>query len=531
MNRGMRKLVFVAIFISTIAKAQNAYVGGSFELLDQEAKVYFNWYNKDPKNDKIQGLATEKAYKELLVDKKPSRVVVAVIDGGVDINHEDLKGNIWVNEDEIPGNGIDDDNNGYVDDVHGWNFLGNGQGENIEYEQLEITRLYKRSLQEGSSENANNKEGIRISYLDELKKAEQELIMLKQFEVQYSLADSIMTDYFGTHDYSHEDVHHLKAKKNTSLHFAKKFLTLIYKNGFTAESMRDYTESSKDKVKYHLNTDYSARDIIGDNPQDYSDRNYGNPDVVGKEPDHGTFVAGIIAAGRNNGIGIDGISANALIMPVRAVPNGDERDKDIANAIYYAVDNGAQIINMSFGKAYSPGREYVLKAISYAEEKGVLMVHAAGNDGTSNDVVRQYPTCKKEDGSCRNSCWIEVGASSFKSNREFVGNFSNYGKESVDLFAPGVNIYSLKPGNLYELGDGTSFAAPMVSGVAALVMSYNPKLSAPEVKEIVLKSVQDKSKLKVNKPGEGKKKVRFEELCKTGGLVNAYEALKLASTY
>jgi subtilisin family serine protease len=283
-------------------------------------------------------------------------------------------------------------------------------------------------------------------------------------------------------------------------------------------------------LQQHLNLEYNPRTLVADNPEDINDRLYGNNNVIGPRADHGTPVAGIIGAVRGNNLGIDGIAQEVQLMILRAVPQGDERDKDIALAIRYAVDNGAHIINMSFGKDFSPHKHYVDEAVQYAEAHNVLLVHAAGNDGQNIDLVDNFPTKHYKAGKQANN-WIEVGATSLKADKNFNGIFSNYGKQNVDLFAPGVDVISLAPDNKYDKMDGTSFAGPVVSGVAALVWSYYPELTAQELKEVLMKSCTLYPKLKVHTPAEDptkKQKVNFSDLSVTGGVVNAYEALKLA---
>ncbi len=311
---------------------------------------------------------------------------------------------------------------------------------------------------------------------------------------------------------------------------AKNWLLTKYSQGFSPESFRAYKEHIDTYVNYHLNLDFNPRTITADNPEDITDRSYGNNNVVGPRADHGTPVSGIIAGIRGNGIGIDGIAENVEIMALRAVPSGDERDKDIALAIRYAVDNGANIINMSFGKDFSPQKHFVDEAVKYAEAHNVLMVHAAGNDSKNIDQADNFPTKQLIDGS-RISTWLEVGATSKNLNKTFCGDFSNYGRKNVDLFAPGVDLVLLAPDNKYDKMDGTSFASPVVAGVAALVWSYYPELTALELKDVLLRSSAKYPKLKVYYPTENpksKKKAKFSTLSASGGVVNAYEALKLA---
>jgi subtilisin family serine protease len=213
------------------------------------------------------------------------------------------------------------------------------------------------------------------------------------------------------------------------------------------------------------------------------------------------------------------------LMMIRAVPDGDERDKDIGNAIRYAVDNGAQIINMSFGKDYSPNKSVVDDAVRYADSRGVLMVHAAGNDGADLNASPQFPKPVYLGGD-RAQNWIEVGASSWKGGDGLAAEFSNYSRTQVDVFAPGVDILSTVPGNRYDRDSGTSMAAPVVSGLAALIMDYFPNLTATDVKRIIVTSTTRVDQMVV-RPG-GTDSVSFASLSASGGIVNAYNAIKMA---
>ena len=284
------------------------------------------------------------------------------------------------------------------------------------------------------------------------------------------------------------------------------------------------------QINYNYNVDYDPRSIVGDDPNNSNERFYGNNDIKGPDALHGSHVAGIIGADRSNILGIKGVADNVLIMGVRNTPNGDERDKDVANAIRYATDNGAKVINMSFGKAYSWDKAIVDEAVKYAVSKDVLLVQAAGNDNKDIDIEPSFPSRKYLNGEMASS-YLTVGASGFVDDETLKASFSNFGKTTVDVFAPGVNINSTTPENAYKLENGTSMAAPVVAGLAALIRSYYPKLTAVKVKEIILKSV-----VKINHnvnylKGTEQVSVPFAEICVTGGIVNAYNALKLAATY
>ena len=516
-----------------------------------------DWFLRDPETDHFQGLSVEKTYAKLLAGRPSQPVIVAVIDSGVDIEHEDLKDVIWTNKDEIPDNGIDDDKNGYVDDIHGWNFIGGANG-NVNEDTYEVTREYLRL--KPRYENDDEKK------IGKKHKAEYEL--WKRVKAKYDNDSKASQDQFD--QYNEQYVLYLNAyhtltfcdsiisKKidgpvnksvlaqveatNDTVRFAKETLIKILTNidgdilvsDFLAE-IKDYVKELKKGVdhystalSYGYNLDFDSRLVVGDHPDNLYEKGYGNNDVEGPDARHGTHVAGIIAANRNNEIGIKGIADNVRIMSVRAVPNGDERDKDVANAILYAVDNGAKVINMSFGKSFSPNKEAVDKAVKYAESKGVLLIHAAGNDADDMDKEPNYPSRLLEDGKEMNT-WLEIGASSWGADENFVGSFSNYGRKSVDLFAPGVQIYSTIPNNEYEDLQGTSMACPAAAGVAALLFSYFPDLTAEQVKSILTQSTRKFDGLKVAKPGSAED-VPFGNLSITGGLVNAYEAVKLAET-
>lgn len=504
----------------------------------KDSVKHINWYNLDAKEDKVLGISTDRAYEELLKDKESHKVIVAVIDGGVDIKHEDLAGKIWVNEDEIPGNGIDDDKNGYVDDINGWNFIGGDEGKNIKYENLEITRLYRKysTKFEGLSEKE-----IKDQYPDEYQlynkvasEYNKERSQYESAKMNIGFVDSILRNGLNKEnikDITLDDLKSWKPEKKTPEFAIRKSLLKFIKMGYSFEQFAEEKDYYDEKVNYHLNIDFDPRVIVGDDPEMMSERNYGNNDVIGSTPFHGTFVSGIIGANRNNNIGIKGIADNIEIMAVRAVPDGDERDKDVANAIRYAIENGAQIINMSFGKAYSPQKEVVDEAIKLAEEHDVLLIHASGNDHQNIDVEPSYPSVYNVNDEILTNNWIEVGASYMKKKKDFAASFTNYGTKTVNIFAPGVNIISTKEDNNYDMGDGTSFASPMVAGAAALLKSYFPSLTAKQIKEILLESATDMSDLKVMQPGTSKKDkklVPFSSLSSTGGVLNVYNAINLA---
>lgn len=500
-----------------------------------------NWFNLDLKADGVFGISTEKAYQELLINKKSEPVILAVIDSGVDTTHEDLKSILWVNKLEIAGNNKDDDENGYIDDIHGWNFIGSAKG-NVEYDTFELTRLISRDMSRYDGKDSTRIPREDIPAFKMYQKNLREFERLKKVaEINYYTFSGIKetTDSLvlltGKVSPTIEDFKSLDPASKRQKQLNKLLIAQLGKEktnfeDFYKKEVKGAFDHFKSQLYYHLNLAYDPRYLVGDNYADSYEKNYGSPDVLGTDANHGTHVAGIIGAKRDNNLGVRGVANKVFVMPIRTVPNGDERDKDVANSIIYAVDNGAKVINMSFGKAYSWDKEAVDKAVQYAMKNDVLMVHAAGNDNKNLDLATNFPNRNYKAGKTAEA-WLEVGASDANDNKTLKANFSNYGKTTVDVFAPGVSINSSVPGSLYELNSGTSMAAPVVSGLAALIRSYYPALSAVQVKEIIMKSVV-KVDHEVNIMVNGKKEnIPFSDLSISGGIVNAYEALKLAETY
>ena len=500
-----------------------------------------NWFNLDSEKDHVNGVSSEKSYEELLKGKKSTTVIVGVLDSGVDYLHEDLKDIMWTNPKEIAGNGIDDDKNGYIDDIHGWNFMGNKDGRNVEKDNLEITRVYKdlnTKYAGKTSKDLKNKVEKKEFKLYQIVKADYEK-QLAESEAQSNqikfIRDAIegvaakIKQQNGTDKVTVEDFKKFEAKEQKDKQ-GKLILLAQTANGSSYEDfMKDIEEALSSMDNSRLDTNLDTRSIVGDNYNDYSEKYYGNGDCKGPGAFHGTHVAGIIAATRKNNIGIDGIANDVRIMSVRCVPDGDERDKDIANAIRYAVDNGAVILNMSFGKKYSPGKKAVDDAVKYAESKGVLLIHAAGNAAEDIDEIVHYP-CKKMENKKDAPNFMDVGALSWKGDDQIAAPFSNYGKKTVDVFAPGVDIHSTVPDlNQYKDASGTSMAAPVVAGVAAVVKSYYPELTPKQLKKILMKSARTEFKdRKVIKPGTKDEMIEFGDLSKTGGTINLYDALIMA---
>ena len=586
MNIGLKKIVLIAFLIgvNTVSFAQNKNV-----------KLPANWFNLDLAENGFFGISTDKAYREILKDKQPKqKIIVAVIDGGVDTNHEDLKDVLWTNKKEIPGNGIDDDGNGYIDDIHGWNFIGSKKG-NLEFDNLELVRLLRiytpkyQSTTNLTPLDSGQKEEFRLykkmvgdfgKKYDDASQTFSVLIKIKKVIDSVAKINKVeIPTLENISNYKADDEEEEQVKK------------IIFRGSKDDGSFEKFYKNIKDgykqydaMLKYNLNPKYDMRaELVRDDYTNSKQRDYGNNDVKGPDAQHGTHVSGIIGANRGNSLGIMGVANHVSIMAIRVVPTGDERDKDVANGIRYAVDNGAKVINMSFGKAYKWDKKAVDEAIKYAESKDVLLVHAAGNDAKNNDVEENYPNKYYDSpeaeaykiankkpvladftppkpmagngmgmrpGMDRTPVvkpvpldsakyklphatnWIEVGASAYKDDESLKAEFSNYGKYNVDVFAPGFLINSTVPNNQYEELDGTSMASPVVSGLAALILSYYPQLKPAQVREIIIKSVTKVLHKVKNTNDKGQNvRVPFSELCISGGIVNAYSALKLAETY
>ncbi|MFM9827065.1 S8 family peptidase [Flavobacterium sp.] len=475
------------------------------------------WSHLDIQKDTVPGMSVDKAYAELLKDKTGVKVIVGVVDSGVDIEHEDLKSVIWTNENEIANNGIDDDKNGYIDDVHGWNFLGDAVNEN-----LEMTRIQKKG-DDGSEIYKNSK----LAYDEKLKESESSK---NQVDFIFKALNEV-SNYLKKENFTLDEVQAITTTEPSLLRSKKVMTNIIGQVGPDfRDNLNDYKDHVDEQVKYHLNLAFNGRKVIGDDPNDFKDKKYGNNNVTGPDKEmahHGTHVAGIIAQSRKNNLGGDGVANNVEIMAVRAVPNGDEYDKDVALAIRYAVDNGAKVINTSFGKYFSPNKQWVYDAIKYAAKKDVLIVHSAGNESKDNDKEINFPN--DHDGKDKEfgDNVLTIGALNFELGDKIAAGFSNYGTKNVDVYAPGVKIYATTPNNSYKFLEGTSMASPNVAGVAALIRSYYPKLSASQVKHILMDSgVAISTTLMVGE--EGKESRTFASLSKSGKIVNAYNALLLA---
>lgn len=540
----MKKIFFFAVFLMLVyCKSQKVIVVESQTL----------WHQDNFVKDSLYGNSLNKWI--LNSKKTKNEIIVAIIDSQIDLNQEDLQGQLWVNEKEIANNGIDDDNNGYIDDLNGWNFIGKPNGGFFRYWNFEYVRIV-RNLEEYfikndslSIENHNNfKEYKRAKdkYKSDHKYYKNWLKSIDFLLNKRSKINDTLKYYFPKGDYTIDKLDSLyNLKKINDKSFKQRrddndsdigALIFYMKVSIESESgTLDQLMESKNQldslVNRNLNINYNDRKFIGDNPEKL-EKGYGNNrlNVNTFQLGHNTAVSSIIAANRDNSIGTKGFHQNIKIMPLSISASGDEHDKDIAMAIYYAVDNGAKIINMSFGKEFSLKQEWVTEAFKYAEKHNVLLVHGSGNNRFDVDSNPYYPSDIDYLHDSKNelvSNFINVGSISKRTDSTMVSPFSSYGKQNVDLFAPGEDIYIAKPNNEYGYDSGTSLAAPMVSGTAALIWLYYPKLTVQEVKKIILESgvTIDKN---VVKPGTKEEMVPFSELSKTGKILNTYNAMKMS---
>jgi subtilisin family serine protease len=538
-----RSLIYSCLFC--LPALANAQVAGGLKAKvataqNEQPKVDLtpkDWYLRGFAKDTVYGINVQQAYTELLKGKQPAKVIVAVLDVGIDTSHTALKGALWTNKKEIAGNGIDDDKNGYIDDVHGWNFLGGKKADvNVESGNLEADREYVRLTKLYKGQDTTLLKGNEKVYLDLVRKyaalykkdpnAAMRVNLLKDIKRVLDGLTTQITDRAVTFGDVYKVV---PAKNDPGLTLALWYLqTRGSASGMDTASSVTKLYNSIDFLKNGLEEDYPRtwltaardyRDVIYAGQPKAIGNYYGNNNLNVGAPDHGTHVAGIIGAVPSKESELKGIAPNAEIMGLRVLlAGGDEYDQDIANAIRYAVNNGAKIINMSFGKYLSPQKKLVDEAIRYAAQKNVLLIRGAGNDGANIDVTPFYPSQFLSDGTVAKNV-ITVGATDMKGNK---AGFSNYGLKSVDVFAPGVKIYSTVSGGKYAFKEGTSMASPVVAGAAALILSYYQNLTALQLKDILMKSV--------TKPvaPAAKGKVLADDAV-SGGIINVYEALKLAA--
>ncbi len=497
-----------------------------------------DWAMMDPATDGYEGTSTLKLYdyiNGLNPKPEPKPLIVAVMDSGFDIDHPGLKDNIWNNTAEINGQpGVDDDGNGFIDDFYGWNFLGNAKDLN-----LELTREYARMKKDGTPESDKYFQKVKAEF-DTKQKEDQDIydyikMLVSQNEEAIAVlkANNITTDPKKLQEIS-------SALTGKSKDAAEKLLGTYMLTGLGPAEVIDAQKEYESRISVSYNLKLDPSTIIGDDPEKLDEKGYGNNDIKPKGSTHGTHVAGIIAS-PTKGIGQ---APFVKIMCIRVVPGqGDERDKDVANGIRYAVDNGAKVINLSAGKYYAKNADYVIEAIKYAESKDVLFVVAAGNEGTNIESTVNYPPkFYRENGEIKYfpnlvcvgaSSWMktwnkEKDPSNLNRKYDLAAPFSNYSGNVVDLFAPGVEINSTVLDGKYKRLGGTSMASPGTAGIASILRGFFPDLTAAQVKEILVKSSRKYEGLEV-KVKEARTKVLFSTLSKSGGIVDALSAYKMAT--
>ncbi|MFW6019546.1 MAG: S8 family serine peptidase [Bacteroidales bacterium] len=522
---GVRKVLFLLLFAIRILSAGQ---------LQAQQEQTMPWYYQMP-DDTLAAAGIDSAQK-ILSNIVAEEIVVAVIDAGVDTSHIALQDHIWINEDEIPGNDKDDDNNGYTDDTHGWNFLGNKNGENLQGAPYEFVRIYDTlrqkfqspgydSIPKGKNPKLDLYREVSAEYNKRVKEINKRLSTYNKILEGYNEASKILKKHFDKKDFDLDDIRKIDAQRK-DVEWAVNYYTKLADRGISKQNIETRVRTAQSVLKTKLNPDYHPRKIINDNVKNIRDSVYGNNDVNGGTASHGTAVAGIITTRQKYKIGFKGIAPKVKIMPVRAIPGGDEWDKDVALAIRYAVKNGADIINGSFGKMYSPNKQMVDSAIRYAAKNDVLVVIGAGNDHKNNDLRPNYPNKFYADSAIAPNV-ISVGASNSDSLQNMIASFSNYGKKQVDIFAPGVNIHALNTNHRTRKISGTSAAAPVVTGVAALIKTHYPAIKAADLKTILMESVTDYSELDVKIPGSEDTLKKLDEICTSGGVINAYKAVRL----
>ena len=530
----------------------------SIDFLKKEnTKSFTNWYKEDFTSDSIPGISLIKTTSKLKDSKKS--IIVAVIDSQIDTYHEDLKDAIWTNKKEIPNNGIDDDHNGYTDDINGWNFLGTRSGNYIVWANFDYTRIvreYAPIFKDKKSEEIPNKDKIKyqqylraVEYQDKISTYYSNYLKSMEYNILlFNKTNDTLKYFFPKENYTYNQLDSLYRKykindkpyherRNTNDQDLGALINSQMANlelGLTSyEKIVEHKTHIDSVLHKNCNINYNERISIDDNA-DISIKGFGNNKVNAKIKgitvinDHSTKVSSIIAANKKNGKGIEGFNDSIKIMPLSISCSGDEHDKDVALSIRYAVDNGAKVINMSFGKEFSMYPEWVKEAFQYAEKHNVLIAHASGNNGFNIDENPIYPNDYLYDNNPEVSHnFINVGSINKNYGEKMVSSFSNYGKNNVDLFAPGEDIYTAIPDNKYSFDSGTSLAVPMVSGTAALIWLYYPELTVQQVKQIILESGASYD-LEVIVPGTKDKKVKFSELSKSGKVLNVYNAMQMA---
>jgi len=515
-----------------VDKANFAVIPSQNEIEHSFNKEAINsWHFKDIVLDTIPGTSLEKTYDSILKNKKGKEIIVAVIDMPIDIKHKNLKDNIWINKDEIPNNDIDDDDNGYIDDINGWNFIGNSNGKINRFVNYEVTRILKNS-------NIEAKDYAPLAYLknryeERYTKALEDTSYINMVSNSKTENENIILKYLGNKALNSKNIDSLKKAhpNDTILQTAITVTNNFIKYGFTEDYISDYKIKAEERISKLLSLNYDERKIIGDDSEKIEDKDYGNNNVSqdSKFLSHGTPISGLIIAKSINEEDSIEIVDHIKIMPLCISSYGNEHDKDIALAIRYAVNNGAKVINMSIGKEFSLHKNWVFDAFKYAEQHDVLIVSGAGNSKYDLNIYNHYyPNDNINNEREVSDNFIKIGATTYHVNEKLFWKYSNYGNIDVDVFAPGYRIYSTVPTEKkYKLqSGGTSLSCAITSNIAALIRSYYPNLSASQVKHILMDSgVEYTFNVKI-----GDTLLPFKTLSKSGKVVNAYNALIMADS-
>ena len=535
------------------------FLGGLFVLISCSHQVVvqnkqlesYPWSKQNYGKDMNNGISLEKLQTStLLTNPSEQNVIVAVLDTQTDIDHEAISEQLWINEDEIPNNNIDDDGNGYVDDVNGWNFMGFDNDGYFRYQNFEYTRIlrYKDDFLNKNSVYAKSDSLLSLEY-------DRAVITQKRYHRFYTnwaksldfsidmwqtVTDSLIR-FFPDEDYDLNtldslysiykinDKSYIKRRDDRDTDLGALIFYKIVDLETNTNSLKNVIDSKLQKdsiINYNLNVNVDRKlqfkrtgAFYGNNKLNIN--KYSN--------NHSTEVISIIAGSATKEELIS-FHKNIKVMPICISVSGDEHDEDVANGIRYAVDNGAKVINMSFGKQFSLYPEIVHQAFLYAQQHNVLLVHASGNDAIDIDATPFYPIdINYYTGEEGVQNFINVGAISKRTDSTMVSSFSNYGKKNVDIFAPGEYIHVAQATKKqYGYDSGTSLSAPLVSATAALLYLYFPKLSVFDIKECILESGNSIDK-NVLKPGTKNEYVHFSELCSSGKILNVYAAFLMAN--
>lgn len=526
-----------------------------------------DWYNCSFGEDGVYGAEVNKAYEFLKGKKVKKRPVVALIGTGLDVEHEDLKQAIWVNPGE-QADGKDRDKNGFIDDINGWNFLGGKNGQVMERLIQEGDREFLRLKDKYADYITSNGEFFKIIDGKRVKVSAPENLSEYSYYKNVVMPESQLARIYGGWNMAYVIAEYgQKFKEDLRAKFPGQRITLqefqtCYDPNAPQDTLSDVTftliatafqlyktddldfvyktfvetgvargkESYEEALKAY---GYDGRkDIVGDDYLNINDNKYGNNVLLTSDAGLGTMQGGIIGGKRGNGLGNDGIMDEAEIMALRVTASGGEPYiKDMVLAIRYAADHGVDIIVLPQQNTLYPDgqKEWMIEALRYAESKGILVIVPAWE--LSQDLAKQtfYPN-RRMTGDKELTNLMVISSSDKEGNPSLN---ANYGAKELDLFAPGINIYSAYTGDTYQIGSGVGLASASVAGVAALIKAYYPHLTGSQIRDILLESVTSRKGVEVEKGIEvdGKQTqdlFLFDDLCLSGGILNAYQAIMAA---